>query len=198
MITTSPTPAPELPGRRDARAFTLVEVLIAAALSAILLAAIMTSFLMIGRSGTNLVNYSDMEGQARSSLERFAQDVRQASNIVWTSNTQVRLTFNGLPDITYALGGPDDSQFLRTVHASATQTTVLISGVAPGTFQLSGYTVNGNFLPVATAAQRAAADRDTKQLQLQLNSFRKSVTVARASNSVLSARFILRNKRVTS
>jgi prepilin-type N-terminal cleavage/methylation domain-containing protein len=196
MITMSPTPARKRTGR--ARGFTLVELLIATALSSVLLAAVLTSFLMLGRSGTNLANYSEMESQARVSLERFAQDVRQAANIVWTSETNVTLSFNGLPDVTYALGGTGNTQFIRTVHSTPVQSSVLISNVLPATFKMSGYTVTGYALPVSTATERLAANRDTKQLQLQLNSFRKSVTVNRATNTVLSARFILRNKRVTS
>jgi prepilin-type N-terminal cleavage/methylation domain-containing protein len=196
MITMSPTPVLKPTGR--ARGFTLVELLIATALSSVLLAAVLTSFLMLGRSGTNLSNYSEMESQARVSLERFAQDVRQAGNIVWNSDTNVTLSFNGLPDVTYGLGGTGNTQFIRTVNSTPIESSVLISNVLPATFKMSAYTVTGYALPVSTATERLAANRDTKQLQLQLNSFRKSVTVNRATNTVLSARFILRNKRVTS
>ncbi|MEO5960972.1 MAG: type II secretion system protein, partial [Opitutaceae bacterium] len=42
------------------RGFTLVEVLIAATISAVVLAGVLTSFLMMGRSGYNASNYSVM------------------------------------------------------------------------------------------------------------------------------------------
>ncbi len=192
----SPTPARK-PHRQ--RGFSLVEVLIAVSLSVVLMGAVMTSFLMLSRSGANLANYSDMEAEGRVSLEQFAQDVRQASNIIWNSPTKVTLTFNSADNVSYELGGLANNEFIRLVHNGPTiRKKTLITGVDNTTFALTGYTVNGHKLPVSTDAERTVANRDTKQLQLQLKSLRSTVTVSTATNSVLSARFILRNKRVTS
>jgi hypothetical protein len=44
----------------------------------------------------------------------------------------------------------------------------------------------------------AQAGRETKQLQLELQAARNTRWSARVSNSVVSARYVLRNKRVTS
>ena len=47
------------------------------------------------------------------------------------------------------------------------------------------------------AAELAAAGTNTKQLQISLQASRTNQTVVAATNTVLSARFILRNKIVT-
>src|SRR5687768_5650766 len=94
MITTTPSRIRDRKIRRSSAGFSLVEVLIAASLGSVVLAGVMATFLFLGRSGANIRNYSDMEAQARRGLELFAEDVRQASAIVWTSNTQVSLTVN--------------------------------------------------------------------------------------------------------
>lgn len=54
-----------------------------------------------------------------------------------------------------------------------------------------------NTADLSTAAKREAASGVTKQLQIYLKSGRTSSTVNTATNTVLSARYILRNKRVT-
>ncbi|MBI3874494.1 MAG: prepilin-type N-terminal cleavage/methylation domain-containing protein, partial [Verrucomicrobia bacterium] len=75
ISTTKPDPA-----RRRA-GFTLVEVMIAASLGSFVLLGVLTTFLMLGRSGVAAQNYSQMEGDARRGLEEFAQDVRMANDI---------------------------------------------------------------------------------------------------------------------
>src|SRR3954465_12895830 len=94
MTISTPSRIPELAGRRR-RAFTLVEVMVASTLASFVLAAVLSTFLFMGRSGANLRNYSDMESQARRSLEAFAEDVRQASAITWNTSTDITLAVNG-------------------------------------------------------------------------------------------------------
>ncbi|HVU35006.1 MAG TPA: prepilin-type N-terminal cleavage/methylation domain-containing protein [Opitutaceae bacterium] len=177
---------------RPRSGFTLVEVMIAAALAAFVLVAILTTFLFLARSGVNLQNYSDMEAQGRRSLETFAEDVRQASAISWSSSTSVTLTVNSTA-ITYAY---NSSAGTFTRAASGT-TTTLITGIVSGTFSFTAYNVAGTQLPLATTADLTAAGTSTKQLQISLEASRTNNTVAQATNVVLSARFILRNKIVT-
>ncbi|HRJ46012.1 MAG TPA: prepilin-type N-terminal cleavage/methylation domain-containing protein [Opitutaceae bacterium] len=173
-------------GRR--RGFTLVEVLIGATLSSFILAGVLSTFLFLGRSGANMQSYSDMESEARRGLELFAQDVRQASAITWNSETSITLTVNATA-ITYSY---DSAQrvFFRNGFR-------LINGVTAGTFSFRAFNVAGVEMPVANAGQRTIANASTKQLQLSLQASRFNTTVVAATNTVLSARFILRNKHVT-
>ena len=188
MITTTRSPGPDTV-RRARRGFTLVEVLISASLASFILTGVMTCFLFLGRSGANIQNYSDMESQSRRGLEQFAEDVRQASAISWTSGTDVTLTV--------------DSASIRWVYDSGTlyrrtssATRAMITGITSFTYK--AYTISGTEISdFSTASALTTAGQTTKQLQISLEAARTSTTAARATNLVLSARYILRNKRVT-
>jgi prepilin-type N-terminal cleavage/methylation domain-containing protein len=179
------------------RGFTLVEMMIGATISSFVLAAVLTTFLFMGRSGANVQNYNDMEVQARSALEFFAEDTRQASGVVWNSTTSVTLTVI-TNSITYSFDSTT-KKFTRTVVVTATGTQtssrVLVTGIT--SFAFSAYNISATNVPISTAAERTAANGTTKQLQISLEAARTNTTVVAATNTVLSARFILRNKKVT-
>ena len=82
-------------------------------------------------------------------------------------------------------------------RVDATSNRVLISGITAGTFKFRSYNVAGTELQLTTPAELAAAGTSTKQLQISLEASRTNQTVVAATNTVLSARFILRNKVVT-
>ena len=156
-----------------------------------ILTGVMTTFLFLGRSGARFQNYNDMEAQSRRTLELFAQDVRQASTINWNSETSVTFTVNGLT-VTYTNTADN---FTRQIGAGAVGN--VISGLTPNTFQFRAFNLDGDELPLSTAANRAAANTSTKQVQISMQAERSQQTLAIATNTVLSARFILRNIIVT-
>jgi len=83
--------------------------------------------------------------------------------------------------------------FRKTTTAG---TSTLLSGIR--TFAFKAYTITGAELTnIGTTTSLASANLNTKQLQISLEAARSTTTVATATNTVLSARFILRNKRVT-
>lgn len=187
MTTTTPSPTRRPEARAAARGFTLVEVLISAGLAGFILTGVLSVFLFLGRSGANVQNYNDMEAQARRALEFFAQDVRQASSITWNDTNTVTLVVDSAPVI-YTYASAAKIFYRRT----STGTTALVSGITA--FEFKGFNINGTELSLVDLA---AAGRSTKQLQVSLSAARTSRTAATATNTVLSARFILRNKRVT-
>lgn len=166
--------------------------MIGATLGAFLLTAVLSTFLFMGRSGANMQNYSDMEAQARKALEIFAEDVRQASAITWNSATELDLTVNSTT-VRYLY----DSAASTFYRRAASGTTALITGISADTFEFKAYNVAGTELPLTTSAELTAATSSTKQLQISLEASRTNTTVVAATNTVLSARFILRNKVVT-
>ena len=174
---------------RRRAAFTLVEIMVGATLAGLILAGVLSAFLFIARTGANIRNYSDMESQARRALEQFAQDTRQASAISWTNDTTIVLTVDGA-GVTYAYAA---GAFTRRAAAG---TTTLLSGIT--SFSFKAYSITGaEITGIGTSTSLASAGLNTKQLQISLEAARTSTTVATATNTVLSARFILRNKRVT-
>ena len=166
--------------------------MIGAALSSFILAGVLSTFLFLGRSGVNVQNYTEMEAQAREALEIFAQDVRQASAITWNTDASITLVVNSV-NIQYVY----DSTAATFTRTSPTSNHLLITGITAGTFAFKAFNVAGTELPLATSANLTTASSSTKQLQISLECSRRNVTVVAATNTVLSARFILRNKVVT-
>ena len=82
-----------------------------------------------------------------------------------------------------------------TATSVTTSTRVLVTGITA--FAFSAYNISAASLPISTATERTAANGATKQLQISLEAARTNTTVVAATNTVLSARFILRNKKVT-
>lgn len=163
--------------------------MVGATLASFVLAAVISSFLFLGRSGANLRNYNDMESQARKALELFAEDTRQASSVHWASASSVTLTVNTIPIVyTYSSG-----TFTRAIGGD---TKTLLTGIT--NFSFLAYTITGSSITdFSTAAARTTANNTTKQIQISLSAARNTQTVATATNIVLSARYVLRNKRVT-
>lgn len=180
--------------------------MIAASLGAIVLAGVLTTFLMLGRSGANAANYSMMETQSRRALEEFSQDVRMANEVVWNSATSITLT---VPDnytstsnlVTYAYDNDTSSAnvtrqtFYRRPGTGAADAalsvanhntrTTLVRNI--GTFSFARFDRLNN---------TSASDATTKRIQISMVARTTTRTVASASNNVLSASFILRNKTV--
>jgi Tfp pilus assembly protein PilW len=184
---------------RSARSgFSLVEVMIAAGLSGFILVAILSAFLMIGRSGYNASNYCTMEAEARRALERFSQEARLAKTIVWNSANSVTLTVissSGNYDVTYAYdtsaNGATAKSFYRLPGAAASTSTrlVLVRNVTDFAFR--------RYKVVNGVDYSAANELETKQIQITLRATRSGVTTVDATNAVLSARVVLRNKPVS-
>jgi hypothetical protein len=72
---------------------------------------------------------------------------------------------------------------------------VIVTGITE--FAFSAYKINTATAPISTDAERTVANGTTKQIQISLEASRTNRTVVAATNTVLSARFILRNKKVT-
>jgi Tfp pilus assembly protein PilW len=189
MITTTRSPNRPEARRRAARGFSIIEVMIGGTLAAIILAGTLSTFLFLGRSGANLRNYNDMEAQARKSLEIFAEDTRQASSVTWTSENAVTLVVNAANVYyTYSSGN-----FIRKTSSGI---TTLLTGIT--SFNFSAYDINGAAITdFSTATARTTANNATKQVQISLSAARSTQTVTKATNIVLSARYVLRNKKVT-
>jgi Tfp pilus assembly protein PilW len=199
MPTTTPAPAAER--RRAARpGFTLAEILVATTLSAAVLAAVLSAVLMISRSGYLLNNYIEMETQARVALERFALDVRVAEDIDWMRESDTApltgLTLTA-PDGVRVLYQyfPEDGILIRKQTAPAEgREEVVITGIQ--TLAFIAYKIDTQIITPA-GLNLGTIDLNTKQVQISLSARRSRTGVTDATNTVVSARFVLRNKRVT-
>lgn len=181
----------------------MAEVLVASGLGALLLAAILTAFLFITRTGMNIQNYTDMESQSRTAMETFAQDVRMAAGVRWNSNSSLTLTLQdgaGNEYYTYAYDRTAKTFSRQQVSDPVTQAKVgaaftLITGIKPNTFEFTAYKIDTGTISLTNITD--LTHQMTKQVQIALETERTSKSLATSTNKVISARFILRNKKVT-
>lgn len=185
IITT--TPARDRRGRR--RGFTLVEVMVGSTLGAFVLGGVLSTYLMLGRSGALAYAYNGMSIDARRALEEFAQDARMANAVTWNGSDSITLT---VPDnyaassnqVTYAHSSASGTFFRRPGDATSTAAaTILARNVTSTTFHRYD-----RLDAVATN------DAGTKRLELALRLRTGGNGSSAATENALSASFILRNK----
>ena len=180
--------------RRPCGGFTLTELIIGVSLSTIVMAGVLSAFLMLGRSGVNVSAYAASEAEIRRAVEEFSQDIRMASNVAWNSSTSVTLTVpNNYTStsnlVTYAYdsstsGGTAGSFYRRAGDSTSTATPlILVRNIS--SFAYARY----NRLDAA-----ATNNTETKRLQISMNVRRTAKTVVNANTTLVMASFILRNK----
>jgi hypothetical protein len=126
-------------------AFTLLEVMLATFISAIVFAGVLSAYIFLGRALTRQANEQEMESRSRIAITYFTLDVSSASCVDPTAMTATTL----------ALYSPDASdEVIYTYNAAAgtlTRTTtgsapggatplLLLRGIAPSSFSFNYYT----------------------------------------------------------
>jgi prepilin-type N-terminal cleavage/methylation domain-containing protein len=195
MITISPATN----SVRKRRGFTLPEVLIASTLTVVVMGGILSTSLMITRSGYRVEQYTDMENESRKSLEQFGQDVRMAQAVEWHNANSLTLTIpnDSTSEHTHTCTYTYDAAARTLSRSEGGMTKVLISGIDECT--VMGYKISGIETHTSSTPPIpwATISNSTKQLQLSVSSRRTQSTQVQTGQKVISARFILRNKRVT-
>lgn len=183
---------------RRRRGFTLVEILVTTSLSTIVMTGVLSSFVLMGQNSFNAANYSVMEAESRRALETFTQEARMAKNLTWISANQVTLSVvneAGTYAVTYTYDSGSTGATAKCFHrrlgsaASTAPAQILVRNVTDFAFRRYKV-VNGSDFS-------ASNDLETKQLQITLRTVRSGVTTVNATNAVLSARVVLRNKQVS-
>jgi len=177
------------------RAFTLVELMVAAALGALVLAGVLTTNLQLVRSGTRVTQYAEMSTQVRRGLEQFEGDVKSAVTLTWNGASDITLTVPSqagtTSQVTYAWTNATQSFFLVPGASSAATAgrIYLVRGIpllADGSAGLTfaRYDRDGNV---------ATTDLTTKKVQVSLNVVRSTANTS-GTDTAVSAIFVLRNK----
>jgi hypothetical protein len=171
--------------------------MMAAGLGVFILAGVMSSFLFIGRSGFGAESYNDMENETHRALELFAEDARAACDIHWNNGQSITLTLptpnNATTTVTYAYDGDNTSPTYQCFYRlSATAPLQVLVHNVTADFAFARYKLDssGN-------AGTASNDLETKQIQVTLRAQRTGSTIVTATNSAVSACYILRNKHVS-
>lgn len=195
------TPRTDSQAKRRA-GFSLVEVMVATGISTLVLTGVLSAFLFIGKAGFNTSSYSEMEAQLRRGLDTFANDARMAKDITWNSSRSITLYLpnasNGSTQVTYTYDnsttGATAGCFYRVLGAASSTLPrrVLVRNVASD-FSFARYKLDLNGVTDNTAVN----DLETKLIQINLRVARSGATAGTTSQTSRSARYLLRNKRVT-
>lgn len=179
------------PGNRSRRlrGFTLVEIMIGASLGSMVLAGVLSTYLMLLRSGVSASNYSVMEAQTRRAFEKMGSDARMANNLSSSGTTSITLT---VPN-----NYTSNSNQVTYAYDSANQWFYLVPGDGSsmtGRQVLIRYVTGLTFYRYDSTGNPAATDSDAKHIQASINVRRSGARVVDASETILSAAFTMRNK----
>ncbi len=190
------TSNPEPSGARGRGGFTLVEVMIAAAIGVFVLAGVLSANLQVIRGGVRLAHYVEMDSQVRRALDMFGYDLKAASNLKWNGSSDLTLTIpasgGGTAQVTYAWTAESGS-FFRVAGASSAALTgrlELVRGIAA----LPGGGAGVEFARFDRDGAAATSDAATKSVQITMTVTRSALTVATASQKAVAATFTLRSK----
>lgn len=206
-----------LRGFRSPAGFTLVELLIGASLSAIVLAGVLSSYVFLGRQLGRLANQQTLETEARRALAYFEQDVQRASGLVTvstspispaanrvdltvpTATTTTTITYyynNTSSAATVAINGTNVSMaanaLTRCVYNGSTVTSLtLLRNITSSGLTLNYYDSSGNIYTTYTDYLPGI-----KQLAVQFST--QIVTTNQGTTTpvqqVTSSRLVLRNR----
>ncbi|HVT73449.1 MAG TPA: hypothetical protein VHD61_09950 [Lacunisphaera sp.] len=140
--------------RAGSAAFTLVEILIGSSLALMVMTAVLTTYVTIGRNftrslGVSSANQPTLASQARRTLTYFTQDVRMASGIASSTTPS---------SITVTLSQP-------TGTGSKTVSYYLNTTTSPASVTLSGYSVT---VPAQSLVRVDGATGTMQRLQSSL------------------------------
>lgn len=174
---------------RSSRGFTLAELLVGLTLSSMLLLAIMSSYLFLGRNLTRMGIHQTLEAQSRRALSFLAFDMRMARTVSSATSTAVTLV---RPEgtVTYTYSG---GSLTRTASFGINPTLVLFDNGQ--SFAFSYYTASGGS-PVSQVNSQIVPF-SVKQIDVAF-SLAEGVLESgtRTAFRSASARFVLRNRQL--
>ena len=164
-------------------AFTLVECMVALTIFGMLAGGLSSCFLVFLKSTVGLGNYADMTVQSQQFLDRFGREIRMAKGVWIASNDQITIdipTESGTKTIDYFFK-PETKKVIRAFNEVEIP---VLSNVE--NFNLNYYNWQGNL---------TASLLEIKEIQLQAN-LMKNVVFIENKNQFVSARYLMRNKKV--
>jgi prepilin-type N-terminal cleavage/methylation domain-containing protein len=179
--------------------FTLMELMVAALLGGLILTGVLTTNLQLLRSGVRITHYAEMSSQIRRGLEHLEGELKSASGITWNNASDITLTVpladGTTTQVTYAWTSATQS-FFRVPGANSSVTTgrvYLVNGIPALSTGAAGLT----FARYDRDGNVATTDAATKSIQVSLNAVRTAQTAASATDTAVSAIFVMRNKPVS-
>lgn len=182
---------------RRTSAFTIMEMMVSAFISVIVIASVASTFMVFAAGSTSVGAYAEMSQQSRKTLELIARDIRSAADVTTATDHEVRIV---MPDNDFYSGESvllayDEqvgifSRIERDKNGNEISNRVLLDGVEQ--FAFGYFDPLGNRLAYDTASLLLSV----KSLQIDAEMVRE-ISRSRASDYIISARFMMRNRPVT-
>jgi prepilin-type N-terminal cleavage/methylation domain-containing protein len=181
-------------GNRPARrgGFTLVEILVATSVSAIVMAGLLSAYLFLGRNLKRLTYYHAQESDGRRTIQQFSQDVSSAILLTTASSTTIALTkpiSTGNSTVTYTWNGTAGGNFTRTQDSGPAVTMLkYVTSLSMTFYDGSGNTPSG------------MQPYDVKNVELVFATVRPSPATVGAAGTITpytsaTSRILLRNRQ---
>jgi prepilin-type N-terminal cleavage/methylation domain-containing protein len=170
--------------RHGRQGFTLVEIMVATSLLAIVLAGVLTAYIFMARNLTRLVNVQQQEVESRRTLRTFTEDLSAASQVTTATSTQLVLTKRTAASnvtVTYTYSATNGTLVRSAGAASKTLLTGLTS------FTLLYYNEEGTAISSSLQSIKSA-----EMMFSSAAGTETSGTLARYTT--VSPRIVLRNK----
>ncbi len=176
--------------------------MIGASLGSVVLLGVLSTYLMLLRSGVSASNYAVMESQARRAFEQLGIDARMANALTSNGTTAVTLTVpnnyaSTANKVTYGYDSTNNLFYLVPGNGTTAGQTYVApgSGTAPtGQQILIRYVTSVTFYRYDLASVATASDTVAKHLQVSINVRRTAARVVAVDETILSAAFTMRNK----
>jgi len=171
--------------RSDRRAFTLAELMLAITIGGIVLAGAATTVNLWARSSVAVGNYADMSGTCRRALDIFASDVRMANDVsVSTADTFTFTAYgSGTSSVTVSYVFDDTNDTLTRTYDGTSR--VILENVEKFGLTYSDLTLSTTTNPLSVKVVQIKAILQKKVINLS------------NTDEIISARFMLRNRRVS-
>jgi hypothetical protein len=173
--------------KRTRTAFTLVEMVVASGVGAILFAGVMCMFWFANRSFASLTNYLDLDQKTQATLDKMSREIRQVNML--TDYSPTNLTFQNFDGSTLQYIYNPNAQTLTRISGGTSNTTLL---TGCDSLQFSIYQrapASNNFQPYPTTVIA-----DTKVIELTWNCYRTILGGKVNTESMQSAKVVIRKK----
>jgi len=179
--------------------FTLVEMLVSASLAAAILAAVLSSYLFLGRNLTRLANYQALETKGREALTWLRSDLAVAAAVKSGTTPTASSVTLVLPagEVTYTYDSAAGS-LRRQAAAGANPDFLLLKNdrCTCTTFAFDYQTTTGG-APTSQLGAGSNVPYGIKQVMVRfvLETPGAQAAATRSTYAAVSARFLLRNKQ---
>jgi len=171
---------------RRCAGMTLAEMMVAAAIGSIVLTAVAQLMLFSSRSFAAMLNYVDLDDRSNRTLQRMSRDIRQANSVAAASTTSIVLNDADNTPLDYTWNGASKT-LTRTKSGVSTNLLFDCEFLQFSLYQRNPIGGGYEYYPAATAT-------NAKMVQVSWVCARKVLGTMRNSESVQSAKFVIRKQ----